>query len=277
MKHHIWKYSKMWLRLLAIVLCIAMLMPQAGMAATVQKKSTLKKLLQTGLKPVGTTMYIWGGGWNKADTGAGKAATTIGLSPTWKKFYEKQDSSYDYTQYRYKITKGLDCSGYMGWTIYNTFNTKSGNEGYVMSATKMARTFATYGWGTYTASGKVKNYRAGDIMSMQGHVWMVVGQCKDGSVVLLHSSPPGVQISGTETRSGNKNSQAVALAKKYMKKYYPKWYKRYSSDAKSNTYLTQASRMRWSLYGTGKSVMRDPDGYRNMSAEQVLKDLFKNK
>ncbi len=237
-----------------------------------KSKSTLKKLLQTALKPVGSTMYVWGGGWNEADTGAGKAARTIGISSKWKAFFKKQTSSYNYNTTKYQIENGLDCSGYIGWSIYNILNTKSGNEGYVMKASDMASNFASRGWGNYTYKTGVKDYRAGDIMSMPGHVWMVVGQCKDGSVVLLHSSPPGVQISGTATKTGNKNSQAVALAKKYMKKYYPEWYKKYPDCSKGSSYLTQSSRMRWDL--SGKSIMSDPDGYRKMSAEQILKDLF---
>lgn len=239
---------------------------------TSQSKSTLKKLLQTALKPVGSTMYVWGGGWNKADTGAGESARTIGVSPKWKKFFKKQDSSYNYNTTKYQIENGLDCSGYIGWSIYNILNTKSGKAGYVVKASTMASNFASRGWGTYTYKTGVKDYRAGDIMSMPGHVWMVLGQCKDGSVVLLHSSPPGVQIAGTATKSGKKNSQAVALAKKYMKKYYPEWYKKYPDCSKGSSYLTQSSRMRWDL--SGKSIMSDPDGYRNMSAEQILKDLF---
>lgn len=238
----------------------------------IKSRSTLKKLLQTALKPVGSTMYVWGGGWNKADTGAGKTARTIGVSPKWKTFFKKQTSSYDYNTTKYQIENGLDCSGYIGWSIYNILNTKSGNEGYVMKASDMASNFASRGWGTYTYKTGVNDYRAGDIMSMPGHVWMVLGQCKDGSVVLLHSSPPGVQISGTATRNGNRNSQAVALAKKYMKKYYPAWYKKYPDCSKGSSYLTQSSRMRWDL--SGKSIMSDPDGYRKMSAEQILRDLL---
>lgn len=235
-------------------------------------KSTLKKLLQTALQPVGSTMYVWGGGWNKADTGAGTEAVTIGVSPNWKKFFNKQTSSYDYNTTRYQISNGLDCSGYIGWCIYNILNTESGNEGYVMAASKMASDFASRGWGTYTARNKVKNYRAGDIMSSSGHVWMVVGQCSDGSVVLLHSSPPGVRLAGTPSSSGSTNSQAVKLATSYMKKYYPKWYAKYPSCTASSQYLTNYARMRWDL--SGDMIMTDPDNYRNMSAAQILKDLF---
>ncbi|MGN0466859.1 MAG: hypothetical protein ACI4F9_11020 [Lachnospiraceae bacterium] len=245
--------------------------------ATIQQsktkpKSTLKKLLKTALKPVGSTMYVWGGGWNKSDTAAGKTARTIGVSPRWRAFFKKQNSSYNYKNTKYQIKNGLDCSGYIGWSIYNILNKENGNKGYVMKAETMAKNFASRGFGTYTYKTGVKDYRAGDIMSMPGHVWMVLGQCKDGSVVLLHSSPPGVQISGTATKSGNRNSQAVALAKKYMKKYYPEWYKKYPDCSRSSSYLTQSSRMRWDL--SGKSIMSDPDGYRNKSAEQILRDLF---
>ncbi len=240
---------------------------------TVTKSSTLKELLQVGLEPCGSTMYVWGGGWNKADTGAGTEARTIGVSKQWKKFFKQQTSSYNYQNTRYQIHDGLDCSGYIGWCIYNILNTESGNEGYVMYASKMAKNFANRGWGTYKSSSKVKDYKAGDIMSSSGHVWMVVGQCSDGSVVLLHSSPPGVQLCGTPSSSGKSASEAVELAKKYMKKYYPDWYKKYPDCSRGSSYLSGYAQMRWDV--SGKSVMTDPDGYRNKSASQILKDLFK--
>ena len=55
-----------------------------------QRKRTLKNFLKTALMPVGKTMYVWGGGWNKEDTGAGIEAVSIGLSPNWEKFTRKQ-------------------------------------------------------------------------------------------------------------------------------------------------------------------------------------------
>ncbi|MDO5541453.1 MAG: hypothetical protein Q4F83_15535 [Eubacteriales bacterium] len=238
----------------------------------VYAKSTIKKLLKTALEPVGTTMYVWGGGWGKI-AASSKYTTRIGVSPAWKKFYKKQKKNYDYTKTRFQIADGLDCSGYAGWCIYNIMNTVSGKRGYVMPAKNMAYNYAKRGWGEYTEMSKVKNFRAGDIMSSSGHVYIVVGQCGDGSVVLLHSSPPGVQISGTETPSGNRNSQAGKLANQYMKKYFPKWYKEFGNDIKDRTYLTEYNRMRWDI--SGKSVMFDPDGYRNKTAEQILEDIFK--
>ncbi|HIR75496.1 MAG TPA: fibronectin type III domain-containing protein [Candidatus Choladousia intestinipullorum] len=234
--------------------------------------STLKELLKTGLQPVGRTMYVWGGGWNKADTGAGDAARSIGVSPKWEAFFHRQNSSYNYQNTRYQIENGLDCSGYIGWCVYNILNTKDGKPGYVMLAQNMARSFASYGWGTYLPKSQVKDYRAGDIMSSSGHVWMAVGQCSDGSVVLLHSSPPGVQLAGTPASDGSRDSRAVELAEYYMKKYYPEWYSKYPNCAKDASYLTSYAQMRWDI--SGKAVMTDPDHYRNMSADEILKDLF---
>lgn len=234
--------------------------------------STLKKLLQTGLMPVGRTMYIWGGGWNKEDTGAGAVARTIGISPRWEQFFKEQTASYNYQNTRYQIEDGLDCSGYIGWCIYNVLNKKSGKEGYVMPAQKMAREFANRGWGMYRPKSSVRDYQAGDIMSSGGHVWMAVGQCDDGSAVILHASPPGVQLAGTPARNGRADSQAVALAQRYMKTYFPRWYEKYPNCAKDGNYLTQYAQMRWDI--TGRAVMTDPENYKEKSADEILADLF---
>ena len=87
--------------------------------------------------------------------------------------------------------------------------------------------FAKYGWGTYKSAAGIKDFKAGDVMSSSTHVYIVVGSCQDGSVVLVHSSPAGVRLSGTPNRQGKAGSEAVRLAKAYMKKYYPSWYRRY--------------------------------------------------
>lgn len=239
---------------------------------TVRQQATLKKLLQTAMEPVGSTMYVWGGGWNAADTGAGKEARTIGLSPQWKEFFEKQTSSYDYQDTRYQIHNGLDCSGFVGWCIYNIRNTKDGKSGYVMKSTEIAKEFAHRGWGTYTPKDKVTEHRAGDLMCTEGHVYIVVGQCSDGSVVLVHSSPPGVMISGTVSVDGNKNSEAIKLAHRFMKRYYPEWYEKYPDSSRGSSFLTEYAQMRWDI--SGNAVMTDPDNYRKMDAEQILNDLF---
>lgn len=241
--------------------------------------STVKNFLQTAISPVGTTMYVWGGGWNKADTAAGREAKKTGLSSNWRTFARNKTESYDYNNYRYRIHDGLDCSGYVGWCVYNVVHTSNNQTGYVYSASKQAKKFADMGFGNYHSSDKISNYKAGDIMSSTcsccGHVWIVVGECEDGSVVLVHASPPGVQLSGTPTPAGKKNSEAYRLAKRYMKKYYKSWYKRYPEVSKGSAYLSHYGQMRWKTTGED-IILSDPDGYQNMSAKEVLKDLFKN-
>ncbi len=245
--------------------------------------STIRNLLRTALKPVGSTLYVWGGGWNYSKNGYDDysyyTAKTIGTASTWKAFYNRNGSGYNYQNTRWQQANGLDCSGYVGWVIYNTFNRTSGHAGFVRPAQKQASIFAGYGWGSYRSPGSYSDFKAGDVMSLaSGHVYIVVGQCSDGSVVLLHASPPAVMISGTTTRGGSKNSQAIKLARQYMAKYYPGWFARYSSKIWRGTgYLTDYAQMRWyttSAEAGGTPIITDPDGYRNKSASKVLADLF---
>lgn len=238
--------------------------------------STIKNFLTTALTPVGSTMYIWGGGWNKADAGAGADGFRIGMNPAWRSFSSRQKSSYNYRNHKFAFGKGLDCSGFVGWSVYNINKTKNGKpgDGYVIKASKIASAYAKYGWGTYKKAVAVKDWKAGDIMSSSAHVYIVVGSCPDGSVVLVHSSQVGVRLSGTPDKKGQTNSEAVRLAKKYMKRY-PFWYKRYPSCKKGRNYQTDYAQFRWKT-GKGK-LMSDPDGYQNKSAGQVLKDLYRNK
>ena len=74
---------------------------------------------------------------------------------------------------------------------------------------------------------KPDHFQTGDIFSMNGHVWICLGKCEDGSLVILHSTPSdsingqgggGVQINGV---GDSENCQAVKLAEKYMSQYYP--------------------------------------------------------
>ena len=237
-----------------------------------QRKRTLKNFLKTALMPVGKTMYVWGGGWNKEDTGAGIEAVSIGLSPNWEKFTKKQNKHYNYKKTSYQIHDGLDCSGYVGWVIYNVFHDKDGQKGYVMLAEKMAKAFSKQGFGTFTPAKLVKNYRAGDIMSNKYHVYIVIGRCSDGSVVLVHASPPGVQINGTVNSKGQKNSEAKKLADTYMKKYFPIWYAKYPPKTLELSYLKKYDQMRWNIGKNG--VLQDDENLVGMNAAQVLKVIF---
>ncbi len=57
---------------------------------------TLKNFLLTALMPVGQALYVFGGGWNFQDTGSNLSARTIGLSPSWRRFFLSQSENYTY-------------------------------------------------------------------------------------------------------------------------------------------------------------------------------------
>ena len=234
-----------------------------GQAAKIEKK-TLKQFLRIAIQPVGETMYVWGGGWNEDDTAAGVEALTIGVSKKWKAFFEKQDRHYNTAKTRYMIHEGLDCTGFIGWALYNLFPNK---EGYVMKSGVLTKTLSEYKWGEWIPSKKVNSHIAGDIMGMSGHVWISLGTCCDGSVVILHSSPPGVSLYGTQT--GLKKSEAVKIAEYYISTYFPSWYKKYPNCTRGASYLTNYDMFRWN-----EEFLPDPDGYRNMKPDEILKDLF---
>ncbi len=242
---------------------------------------TLKNFLVTAMKPVGQTMYTWGGGWNAEDTGAGLGATTIGLRPEWREFYLKQTKDYEFSKKMSEetggfvdIDNGLDCSGFVGWTIYNVLETESGKEGYVMFAKQMASEFSNRGWGEFVKAQNITKHNPGDIMSSSEHVYICLGDCEDGSLVLVHSSPCGVQITGTTTKNGNKNSQAVKRAEKYMKEYHSDWYEKYPECWRDAEYLTDYDQMVWYVNSEEGSILTDPDNIKDMSVEDVLKVLF---
>jgi hypothetical protein len=67
----------------------------------------------------------------------------------------------------------------------------------------------------------------------------VIGECIDGSVLLVHSSPAGVQINGTtKPASDSGDSEAITLATEYMHKYYPKWDDKFGSKPYMRAYNT---------------------------------------
>ena len=183
-----------------------------------QAIGTLTKFLKTMIQPVGNTLYVWGGGHDAWTDGDG---LRIGMNPKWKQFYNQQGASYNYTKHRYEYQNGLDCSGLVSWAVYNTYNTKSNQKetAYSSTSTGFPAYLTNKGFGSH---GKVSGgtFTPGDVVSMTGHVWVVLGMCSDGSLVIVHATPPVVQISGTVNTAGSTNSEAVKLANAYMKKYY---------------------------------------------------------
>lgn len=233
---------------------------------------TVKDELAAGLEPMGKCLYIYGGGWNKEDTGAGIEAVSKGLSPQWEKFYNENTSGYNYALTKYQIHDGLDCTGYLGWIMYQIFGNKYSDSGYVFKSSTVAENYSSLFGSTVIPREQVKTRKSGDIMATEGHVYIVVGQCDDGSVVVMHSSPPNVSLAGTVDKNGNRNSQAVSLAKEYMEKYFPESTNKYKNYVRDNiSYLKNFDEIVWN-----DVVLSDPDNYRNMNAEEVLKDLFEN-
>ena len=219
---------------------------------------TVKNFLKNALLPVGNTLYVWAGGHDDAD------ATRYGVNPQWEKFFNSQDENYNYTQHRYEYGNGLDCSGYVGWAVHQVMEDWA-----TTTSTIMPRYYYQKGWGSYRENDTSMKFQTGDVVSMSGHVWIVIGQCSDGSAVIMHATPPYVQISGTVSSSGSTNSEAIQLAKQYMSKYYPVGYERYGNRIASKSYMTGVNHFTWS-----SSVLADPDGYRNMTPTQILADLF---
>lgn len=239
---------------------------------TQNESLTIKNMLKKSIEPLGRTLYVWGGGWNEEDTAAGPDALTVGASPRWEEFFNMYGSGYNYNNTRYQIRDGLDCSGYIGWLMYNVFNTENNKDGYVMHADKMAKNYSDRGWGTFIPKNSVSDYKAGDIMSSPDHVYMVIGTASDGSVVLIHASPSGVKLSGTPSPGGTQYSEAAKLSQYYMETYRPAFYNKYPSPTVNSYYLRAFEQMRWDTSENG--ILSDPEGIQNMSAEEVLNIMF---
>ena len=271
-------------------------------------EKTLANFLRTALEPVGTTLYIYGGGWDWQDEGSAVQARMFGVSPDWVRFFGSKDenytfkakdgndalkdpatSYYPYGGYNEYYYAGLDCSGFVGWALYNTMETEELQEGYVGGATGFAKRLAAKGWGTWTQDIKAPDgqngyeMKPGDIMSINGHVWVSLGTCEDGSVVIIHSTPSksragqpggGVQISAIGT---SESCEGYVLADKYMSEFYPEWYGRYPiylCDPEVYFGFTGENAGRFSWDAAGGGALADPDGLQKMRPEEVLEFLF---
>ncbi len=274
-------------------------------------EKTLKNLIGTALEPVGAALYVYGGGWDWQDENSSNRSMTIGLPQSWTDFFNEQGLDYNYRNdsdpahsyygrhYNEYYYGGLDCSGYVGWVLYNVMNTESKtvteDKGYVASAVGMAKGLANFGWGIMDmgdtvridAEGRVwrcfagSEFKPGDIFSMNGHIWICVGTCDDESIVILHSTPnmtggSGVQISAI---GRDKGCEAYILADYYMNTYYDKWSERYGRkvlclpfDRYACAYGNDAGKFSWNLSG----LMKDPDGYADMTPADILKELYKD-
>ncbi|MBR2576006.1 MAG: S-layer homology domain-containing protein [Firmicutes bacterium] len=260
-------------RMLSLLLCAVMLLGllpvTEGSVSYAAGDKTIKGFLLPALEPVGTVLYMWGGGWNDA--------TRIGVPQAMIDWYNSQDSSYDYHNYNDHSTanraKGFDCSGFVGWSIYQGLHAKSNEgSGYTCVSRDVGKNYQARGWGTVISKEVLASngyvLKAGDIGFHESHTFIVIGQCRDKSFVLVHSTPQaGVQIAGTPTPDGKYNSQAAALAATYMSRYPGT--QKYEYLTRSGNYFSRCSFFRWN-----RSTLADPDGYTNMYADEILADLF---
>ncbi|MCD8125971.1 MAG: hypothetical protein LUD82_00375 [Clostridiales bacterium] len=261
---------------------------------------TLRNLLATALEAVGTVLYVYGGGWSWQDEGASPQAETIGLPRSWLAFFQAQDASYQYqnsggparsyyphngwNQYYYA---GTDCSGYLGWVLYNVTNGARGGPsgGYVVPAARFAQSLSQRGWGVLTRD-TAGGFRAGDVVSVRGHVWLALGTCRDGSIVLLHATPSpsitgapggGVQIS-TLSPEGRQDCEACRLVDRYMRACYSRWSQRYNAvlcDYERYTAIAadeRTGKFTWDLNGEG--LLIDPEGYAGKEPAALLAELL---
>ena len=260
-------------------------------------RRTLKNVLLTALMPVGTTLYVYGGGWNWQDDAAANQAMHIGLPREWNAFFTRQNEAYHYKNTTYYprggwnrwYYAGADCSGYLGWVVYNVLHAESRtvaeSRGYVVPSAHMAARMAEWGLGTLHREEcgvqPSESFRPGNIFSLNGHVWLCVGRCADGSLVIVHSTPSpsrdgrgaggGVQLSALDPAE-REDCAADRLCRRYMERYYPAWSARYASVRKSYAqYAAQTGAGRFSWH------IADPDGYAASPAEDILADLYGEK
>ena len=247
-------------------------MVRRSVKAEPHDRPTLRSFLTHALQPCGHTLYVWGGGWNEADSGAGKDGLTLGENPAWHTYFDGHAGHYDYRQHRFEHGNGLDCSGFVGWALYQIFAREDGEEpGYVMSSTAMAQTFAARGFGRFVPREEITYYRPGDIVSLNGHVWISLGQYRDGSVMLIHSTPNGgVQVSGTVTREGHYSSMAMEAATGVMVRHFPEWSRHYSTKPCGPSYLT-GNLMRWDLQN---GPLCDPEGLTGLYPHELCRAIL---
>ena len=199
------------------------------------------------------------------------------------------------------IPPTMDCSGFVGWATYQMMSSSlpSGVTSCSAKSYSIPSIYESWGWGSVRSHNQLaKNnymgqFQAGDVVCVKhdngttGQVWIVIGQCSDGSYVLVHCSGSEVmgctQLAGTPTPDG-RVGEAYQLARTYMQKYHQDTLNKYPWIIQSTStmpygtlctdaynYMTsgQVTSFRWNA-----KVLSDPDKLSSKSASQILKNLY---
>ena len=198
------------------------------------------------------------------------------MYPEWERYFSSNRQGYSYLpgkrawergerQWRFY---GLDCSGYLGWVVYNSVQSGRNGAGYVVDASRFASSLAGYGYGSVSSCTPNSVFKPGDIISISGHCYLSLGQCSDGSVLILHSTPNGgVQVSGTVTGGGS--SEASRLASSFMQQNYPQWWASFGGEGRQSVdaskYLN-GTKFSWTV----NSTVGDSERIQGKRANAVL-------
>ena len=105
---------------------------------------------------------------------------------------------------------------------------------------------------------------------------MCLGKCDDCSVLLVHSSEPGVFICGTVPSEGA-TSKASALSAVYMKRYYTDFYNKFGAPTRVGSKSAEgifSEYLKYSQFKWSDASMNDDAKFRNMSAADVMKNIY---
>jgi len=286
---------------------------------------SLKNLIMTAFEPMGTTLYVYGGGWDFQDIGSDYQAMSIGVSDLWVDFFNSQDSSYNYKgmnkdgydYYPYLAWNtyhylGTDCCGYLGWVFYNmAYDESLSAPGLMANGLHFVQNLdEKTDLGTFVHLSReygvdkkeyyksvIEEMQPGDFVSIPGHVYMVIGACEDGSLLVIHCTVTqsstmhyggGVQLSAVSPNGEyDRMCTACRLAEAYTKKFYFDWFYRYPIVMKDeDSYLTFPDNptekctgiYHWNildtLEGHEDQGLVDPDGFADMTAEEIMAALF---
>ncbi|MCF0259363.1 MAG: hypothetical protein HUJ54_05835 [Erysipelotrichaceae bacterium] len=124
------------------------------------------------------------------------------------------------------------------------------------------------GLGTVIPYDDITELHPGDIFNNGDHIYILVQVYEDGSRLILHAAPPGVQFSGTPSASGVLNSTAAQEAAKIMSEHYPEYYAKYPDTT------TDASYNFFDQFVWSPEILPDTETVDQMDGDAFLASIF---